>query len=57
VIAAAGEDGVRVRSKGLGVRPDGTVGTVVYEDVVQRGADGWRITHRTVRARRRPLHP
>jgi hypothetical protein len=44
-------------SKGLGVRADGSVGSVTYEDVIQRGPDGWRITHRTVLPRRAPLQP
>jgi SnoaL-like protein len=46
---------VRVRSKGLAVNIDGSAGSVVYEDVVRREADGWRITYRKVRARREPL--
>lgn len=48
---------VRARSKGLGVRTDGTVGTVVYEDVIRRGPTGWRISRRRVVPRHRPLHP
>ena len=48
---------VRVRSKGLGVRADGGTGSVVYDDVVRWEAAGWRIAHRTVTPRRRPLHP
>jgi 3-phenylpropionate/cinnamic acid dioxygenase small subunit len=50
-------DTARVVSKGLGVTTDGTVGSVTYEDDVVRTADGWRIARRTVRPRRRPLHP
>ncbi|WP_438027458.1 nuclear transport factor 2 family protein [Sorangium sp. So ce233] len=42
---------VRVRSKGIGVLADGKSGTVIYEDVVQRTARGWRITERKVRAK------
>lgn len=48
---------VRALSKGLGVMADGSCGSVTYEDIVQRGAWGWRITHRVVRARRTPLQP
>jgi hypothetical protein len=48
---------VRARSKGLGVQADGTLGTVVYEDVVRREPAGWRISYRRVAPRRRPLHP
>ncbi|GAA4208030.1 nuclear transport factor 2 family protein [Actinocatenispora rupis] len=46
---------VRALSKGLGVRADGSCGSVTYEDTVVRGDRGWRIAHRTVRAHRRPL--
>ncbi|MEV0601632.1 nuclear transport factor 2 family protein [Streptomyces sp. NPDC050315] len=47
--------GVHARSKGIGVNADGTCGTVTYEDTVVRAADGWRISHRRVLARRAPL--
>ncbi|WP_067829961.1 nuclear transport factor 2 family protein [Actinomadura kijaniata] len=46
---------VRARSKGIGVNADGTTASVTYEDVVVRVDRGWRISHRTVRARRVPL--
>jgi hypothetical protein len=56
VIASTGDDRVQVRSKGFGVRADGTVGSVVYEDDVVRLADGgWRIATRRVLPRRAPL--
>ena len=56
VVVTEDRDGaVRARSKGLGVRADGTVGSVVYEDVLTRRPEGWRISHRTIRARRTPL--
>lgn len=45
-----------VRSKGLAVRPDGSSGTVVYEDLVQKTSAGWRIARRSVIPRLRPLH-
>lgn len=48
---------VRVRSKGLGVMAGGTTGSVVYDDVVRREPQGWRIAYRRVTARRRPLTP
>lgn len=42
------------RSKGFGVRSDGSVGSVVYEDrIVKRGA-GWRILSRTITPRPMP---
>jgi hypothetical protein len=48
---------VHALSKGLGVMSDGSVGSVTYEDTVERRAEGWRITHRIVRPRRVPLRP
>jgi hypothetical protein len=46
---------VRAVSKGLGVMASGTVGSVTYEDTVERTAAGWRISYRVVRPRRTPL--
>ncbi len=57
VLAADEPDSARVKSKGIGVNTDGTTGSVAYEDVVTRTADGWRIHRRRVVPRRRPLHP
>ena len=48
---------VRARSKGIGVSAIGSVGSVVYEDVVRRETAGWRIAYRKVIPRRTPLHP
>jgi hypothetical protein len=36
---------------------DGTVGSVTYEDTIERDDGGWKITHRLVRPRRAPLRP
>lgn len=49
-----GQDGsrVRARSKVLTVASDGTSGSAVYEDVLRREAQGWRISYRKVVARR-----
>lgn len=47
--------GVRVRSKGIGIRADGGSGSVIYEDEVTQTAEGWRIRYRKVIARRTPL--
>ncbi|MEU6414856.1 nuclear transport factor 2 family protein [Microbispora sp. NPDC046933] len=45
----------RAVSKGIGVNVDGTTGSVTYEDALVCGDQGWRISHRVVRARRIPL--
>jgi SnoaL-like domain len=55
VLTPIDDHAVRVRSKGIGVTADGRTGSVVYDDVVVRRDDGWRLSHRTVSARRRPL--
>jgi ketosteroid isomerase-like protein len=55
VITPLDERSARVRSKGIGVMADGTAGSAVYDDVVTRTPDGWRISHRKVTARRAPL--
>lgn len=56
VVVTASSDGrVQVRSKGLGIKADGSCGSVSYDDIVVRAADGWRISHRKVSPRRTPL--
>jgi SnoaL-like domain len=55
VVVALDDNIAHVRSKGVGVSVDGSVSTVVYEDVVQRTARGWRLAARRVLPRRRPL--
>src|SRR4051812_81005 len=57
VIGDVEDDGVRVRSKGLAVNADGSAGSVVYDDLVQRDGSGWRIVYRRVKPRRTPLEP
>ena len=53
VIVSEDPDGsVRVLSKGLGVGPNGRVGSVVYHDVVVRTDVGWRFAARKARVRR-----
>lgn len=42
-------------SKGIAVNADGTCGSVTYEDLLSRRGEGWRISHRRIRAHRRPL--
>ena len=55
VITELDEHSAKVRSKGIGIRADGTAGSVTYEDVVTRGPDGWKISYRKVIPRRAPL--
>ena len=55
VITPIDERSARVRSKGLGVRADGTARSVVYDDIVTRHPDGWKISHRGVTLRRTAL--
>jgi hypothetical protein len=55
VITQIDERSARVRSKGLGVRADGTARSVVYDDIVTLQPDGWKIGHRTVTLRRTAL--
>jgi 3-phenylpropionate/cinnamic acid dioxygenase small subunit len=57
VVVTEHPDGaVSVRSKGIGVNIDGTVGTVTYEDTVVDDGAGWRISRRRVIPRRVPLN-
>jgi 3-phenylpropionate/cinnamic acid dioxygenase small subunit len=53
-IVIVGQDGgtARARSKALAVAANGTTGSAVYEDVLRREAQGWRISYRKVVARR-----
>jgi hypothetical protein len=47
IVVSEDPDGtVRVISKGLGVGPNGRVGSVVYHDVVERTPAGWRFAAR-----------
>ena len=39
---------VHALSKGLGVRADGTAGSVTYQDVIERTPAGWRLRERRV---------
>lgn len=57
VIAEVDGDVVHVVSKGLGVRADGSCGSVVYRDAVRKEVSGWRIARRRVSPRTRPLSP
>ena len=55
VITPIDDRSAQVRSKGIGIRADGTAGSVVYEDIVTRQPDGWKISDRKVTARRAAL--
>jgi 3-phenylpropionate/cinnamic acid dioxygenase small subunit len=55
VLTAVADDRVHALSKGIGINADGTIGSVTYEDTIVRGDNEWRISNRTVRARRVPL--
>jgi hypothetical protein len=55
VLSEITDGSVRALSKGIGIMADGTCGSVTYNDLVVRGDRGWRISHRTVLARRVPL--
>jgi hypothetical protein len=53
IVVSEDPDGtVRVLSKGLGVGPNGRVGSVVYRDVVERTSQGWRFAARKAQLRR-----
>jgi ketosteroid isomerase-like protein len=55
VITEVDDSTARVRSKGIGIMATGSTGSVVYDDVVIRRPDGWKISHRRLTARRAPL--
>lgn len=52
VITGIDDRSARVESKGIGINADGTAGSVVYDDIVTRRPDGWKISYRKVTARR-----
>jgi ketosteroid isomerase-like protein len=55
VITRIDDRSARVRSKGIGIKADGTAGSVGYDDIVTRQPDGWKISYRKVTARRAAL--
>ncbi|TDD68992.1 nuclear transport factor 2 family protein [Actinomadura darangshiensis] len=55
VLTDVADDRVHARTKGIGVYADGTAGSVTYEDTIVRTPQGWRISHRKIRAHRAPL--
>ena len=48
-------DHVRVHSKAIGIRADGSAGSLTYVDMVVRTVSGWRISHRKIILHRKPL--
>jgi ketosteroid isomerase-like protein len=55
VIIQIDDRSARVRSKGIGIRADGTAGSVVYDDIVTLRPGGWKISYRKVTVRRAAL--
>lgn len=55
VITRIDDRSVRVQSKGIGVKASEPAGSVVYDDIVTRQPDGWKISYRKVTARRAAL--
>lgn len=56
IIVNEDEDGtVRTQSKGIGIRADGSCGSLVYHDVLKKQGDGWRIIYRKITVRKIPL--
>ncbi|MGW4536163.1 nuclear transport factor 2 family protein [Nocardia sp. NPDC004340] len=57
MVTALNGDTAHAISKGLAVNTDATTTSVTYEDTLHRTRHGWRITHRRVIPRRKPLTP
>lgn len=57
ILIAEHQGEVTTRTKFLGVRRNGSVGSGVYEDVLRQTPNGWRIARRRVLLRREPLQP
>jgi ketosteroid isomerase-like protein len=55
LITGIDDRSARVQSKGIGIKADGTAGSVVYDDIVTRQPGGWRISYRKVTGRRAAL--
>lgn len=55
VITQIDDRSARVQSKGIGIKADGTAGSVGYDDIVMRQPGGWKISYRKVTARRTAL--
>jgi hypothetical protein len=55
IVEVKDDDTVVTRAKGIGIRADGTAGSVVYDDTLTKRDGAWRITYRTITVRRTPL--
>jgi hypothetical protein len=55
IVEVKDDDTVVTRSKGIGIRADGTAGSAVYDDILTKRDGAWRITARTITVRRKPL--
>jgi len=56
IIVSEDEDGtVRAQSKGIGIRADGSCGSLVYSDVLEMQKNEWRIIYRKITIRKVPL--
>ncbi|MBT2225234.1 nuclear transport factor 2 family protein [Nonomuraea sp. NEAU-A123] len=55
VLTEIADGQVRARSKGISIMAGGGAGSVIYDDVISYGDQGWRISHRKIIARRAPL--
>lgn len=55
VLEETADGRVHAWSKGIAVLANGRCGSATYDDIVVRTDEGWRISHRTIRARRVPL--
>jgi hypothetical protein len=56
ILTEVAEGRVHALSKGIAIMVSGTCGSVTYDDVITRGEQGWRISHRKLSARRVPLN-
>ena len=55
VVTERADGSVAALSKAIAIMRDGRAGTATYHDTVVRTPDGWRISHRVIKARREPL--
>jgi ketosteroid isomerase-like protein len=56
IITSVDGDCVKTRCKAIVVKTDGSCGSATYVDTLRRENGRWRLSHRTVLARRTPLN-